>query len=115
MLQQYEPTIKAIISFADLLKVKVNNATINETLQNHPDWPGLLCISDSLNKWNVPNAAGKIEPDKMDELPTPFLGNTNNREHPLVIVTEINAGQVQCRSKYYKQVTTIGGNDFFKT
>ena len=115
MLQQYEPTIKAIISFADLLKVKVNNATINETLQNHPDWPGLLCISDSLTKWNIPNAAGKIEPDKIDELPTPFLAYTNNREHPLVIVTEITADKVQCHSKNYKQLTTISRNDFLKT
>ncbi len=115
MLRQYESTINAIISFAGLLRVKVNTATINETLQNHPDWPGLLCISDSLTKWNIPNAAGKIEPDKIDELPTPFLAYTNNREHPLVIVTEITANNVQCYSKNYKQPTNINRGDFLKS
>lgn len=55
MLTQYEPTVKATITFLKLLKVKVNKKTVDETLQNHPDWPSLLCITDSLNKWNVPN------------------------------------------------------------
>jgi hypothetical protein len=34
---------------------------VDETLQNHPDWPSLLSISDALSKWNIPNASGKIE------------------------------------------------------
>ena len=61
MFNQFEPNIKATISFLKRLGVKVNNATVNETLQNHPDWPSMLCVADSLNKWNIPNAAGKIE------------------------------------------------------
>lgn len=69
MFNQYEPNVKATIHFLKLLNVKVTNTTVNETLQNHPDWPSLLCISDSLNKWNVPNGAGKIDVSKIDELP----------------------------------------------
>ncbi|MCW3111232.1 MAG: hypothetical protein JWQ09_5738, partial [Segetibacter sp.] len=61
MFNQYDPTVEATISFLRLLKVPVNNVTVNETLQNHPDWPNLICISDSLNKWNIPNGAGKID------------------------------------------------------
>lgn len=59
MVKGYEPNVKATIAFLRLLKVKVNKATINETLQSHPDWPGLLCISDALHKWSIPNGAGK--------------------------------------------------------
>lgn len=73
LLNQYEPNVKATIAFLRLLKVKVNDRTVNETLQNHPDWPSLLCINDSLHKWNIPNAAGKIEPEKIEELPGPFI------------------------------------------
>jgi len=58
MFAQYEPNVKATISFLKKLGVKVNDATVNETLQNHPDWPSMLCISDSLNKWSIP------KPDK---------------------------------------------------
>jgi hypothetical protein len=65
MFAQYEPNVKAAISFLKQLDVTVNNATVDETLQNHPDWPSLLCITDSLNKWGVPNAAGKIARKKL--------------------------------------------------
>ena len=61
MFNRFEPNVKATIAFLKLLNVKVTDTTVDDTLQNHPDWPSLLCISDSLNKWNVPNAAGKIE------------------------------------------------------
>ena len=76
MLSNYQPNVKTFISFLRLIQVKINNATVNETLQNHPDWPTLLCISDSLNKWNIPNGAGKIDAHKIDELPVPFIANT---------------------------------------
>lgn len=64
MLNQYEPNVKATIAFLELLKVKVTNETVNETLQN-PDWPSVLCLSDSFNKWDIPNGAGKIEPNQI--------------------------------------------------
>jgi uncharacterized membrane protein/thiol-disulfide isomerase/thioredoxin len=114
MFHQYEPNVNATIAFLKLCKVKINGTTVNETLQNHPDWPSLLCVSDSFSKWNVPNAAGKIEPGKIDQLPTPFLAYTNNREYPLVIVTEVTDNSVRCYSKNYNQLTTTGREDFLK-
>jgi uncharacterized membrane protein len=114
MFNQYEPNVKATIAFLKLLKVKVNSKTINETLQNHPDWPTLLCITDSLNKWNIPNAAGKIEPNQIDQLPTPFIAYTNNREFPLAIVTEVTDKNIQLYSKNYNQPTTENKEDFLK-
>ena len=115
MFNQYEPNVNATIAFLQLQQVKVNSSTVNETLQNHPDWPGLLCVTDSLNKWNIPNGAGKIEPDKIDELPTPFLAYTNDREHPLVIVAAITETSVDCYEKNYNQATTITREAFLKS
>jgi hypothetical protein len=48
MFNRFDPTVKAVIAFLKLLKVDVNNTTVDETLQKHPDWPSLLCVSDSL-------------------------------------------------------------------
>ncbi len=107
---QYESNVKATIDFLRLLKVKVNSITINETLQNHPDYPSLLCISDALNKWNIANGAGKIEPDKIDELPTPFIAYTNDRENPLVIVTETGDAAITS----YNNSVTESKEDFIK-
>ena len=60
MFDQYVTNVKATIAFLKQCKVNVNNATVNETLQNHPDWPSMLWISDSLTKWNITNGAGKL-------------------------------------------------------
>ena len=39
-----------------------------------------FAIRASLNKWNIPNSAGKIEPNKIDELPFPGIsGGSYNR------------------------------------
>ncbi|MBX2887899.1 MAG: hypothetical protein KF829_04535 [Ferruginibacter sp.] len=114
MFNQFEPNVKATINFLKLLNVKVVNTTVNETLQNHPDWPSLLCISDSLNKWNVPNGAGKIDVGKIDELPTPFIAHTINREYPLVIVTNVSAAEIKGISKGHNKETTVKRDEFLK-
>jgi uncharacterized membrane protein/thiol-disulfide isomerase/thioredoxin len=115
MFNQYEPNVKATICFLKQLKVTVNKSTVNETLQNHPDWPGLLCITDSLNKWNIPNGAGKIAIDKIDELPVPFAAYTLDSENPLVIVTQVNSETIQLYQKDYNKPITQTKEDFIKT
>ena len=90
----FEPNVKAVIRFLRILGVKVNPTTVNETLQNHPEWPSLLCISDSLTTWKVPNGAGKIDPKDIDKIPTPFVAKTYDREAPLFIVTEVSDSTV---------------------
>ena len=98
MFNRYEPNVKATIAFLKLLNVKVTNSTIDDTLQNHPDWPSLLCISDSLTKWNIANAAGRIEVEEIDQLPTPFMAYTRRVENPLEIVTEVLDNEVRLYS-----------------
>ena len=106
MFNRYEPNVKATIAFLKLLNVKVTNSTIDDTLQNHPDWPSLLCISDSLTKWNIANAAGKIEVSEIDQLPTPFMAYTGRVENPLEIVTEVSEKELKVYStKQNKELT----------
>ena len=114
MFSQYEPNVKAAISYLKLLKVKVNNTTVNESLQNHPDWPSLLCISDCLNKWDIPNAAGKMDISKLDELPTPFIAYTNDRGNPLTVVNEVSDKTLQSFQKNYDKAITVSKEDFLK-
>ena len=114
MLIQYEPNVKATIAFLTLLNVKVNNVMVDEILQNHPDWPGLLSIADSLNKWNIPNGSGKIEPNQIDQLPVPFIAYTNDREHPLSIVTQVADTTIEFYSKNYSKAITDSKEEFLK-
>ncbi len=117
MIWNYEPNVKGTISFLQLLQVKVNNSTVNDTLQSHPDWPSLLSISDSLKKWNIPNAAGRIEKNEIDQLPVPFIAYTHDREYPLAIITDIKDGVVFYKTgKTGSEQTTkrLKTEEFFK-
>lgn len=114
MLNQYEPNVKATITFLQLLNVKVNKATVNETLQNHPDWPSLLCVSDSMNKWNIPNGAGKIDTSEIDQLPTPFMAHTHDREAPLAIVTKLGETTIELFHKNYTKQKNESRENFLK-
>lgn len=114
MFNQYEPNVATTIAFLRLLKVKVSNATVKDTLQNHPDWPTLLCISDAFNKWNIPSGAGRIQFNKIDELPTPFIAYTNDRKTPLAIVNYISETTVRLYHKNLNELHAESKEDFFK-
>jgi thiol-disulfide isomerase/thioredoxin len=114
MFNRYEPNVKATIAFLKLLNVKVTNVTVDETLQNHPDWPSLLCISDSLNRWNISNAAGEIEVSEIDQLPTPFMAYTDGIENPLEIVTQILENEIRLYSTKQNKLITESKETFLK-
>ena len=114
MSNQYEPTVKATIAFLKLLNVKVNKETVNETLQNHPDWPSLLCVGDSLNKWHIPNGAGRIDTRNIEDLPTPFIAYTHSRETPLSIITGVTETTVNVLKKEYNKIISENKEAFLK-
>jgi uncharacterized membrane protein len=114
MFNRFEPNVKATIAFLKLLNVKVTDTTVDDTLQNHPDWPSLLCISDSLNKWNVPNAAGKIEVSEIDLLPTPFMAYTSSVVNQLEIVLEVSETEVKVFSIIKDKPLTQTKESFLK-
>ena len=115
MFNRYEPNVNATIVFLKLLKVKVNSSTVNETMQNHPDWPSLLCVTDSFNKWNISNGVGKIAPDQIDQLPVPFMVYTNNIEYPLSVVTGVSGTTVHLLSNNYNKSVIKTKEDFIKS
>ena len=114
LLNSYQTPVKATLKFLTLLKVKVNAGTINETLQNHPDWPSLLCISDALNGWNVSNAAGKIAWTDIDQLPVPFMAYMYNPEHPIAVVTKVNEHTVEAYQNTFSKSTVFTREAFFE-
>lgn len=69
-------TSNAVIQFIKQLRVPVTTSSIVETLENHPDYPSLLSICDSLNSWKIENIALNVEPESLDQLPVPFLAHT---------------------------------------
>src|SRR5438309_7806389 len=87
-LQQFSQPVSVTIALLKKLQVKVTRTTVNETLQNHPDYPSLLSISDSLKKWHIDNVAWEVQPKQLSELQVPFIAVLDKDSY--VLVTEIN-------------------------
>jgi len=83
----YENQVLIVDALLKLLKVNVSITTIDQTLQEHPDYPSFLSITDSLNKWNVESIAIQTTADKLPEIPTPFITNYKNGQ--FIVVNQI--------------------------
>jgi hypothetical protein len=94
MINKFEPAVNSVIQFVAFLGVKSNSVTVEEKLQHHPDWPSLLCVSDILTDFDIPNAASKTEPGNIDQIPTPFLTFLTDAKNQLVVVTNVSEEQI---------------------
>lgn len=68
-----ENTENTVYDLLKLLNVKFTERGIRELLKNHPNNPSLLSISDTLSRLRVENVSIKTTPDKLREIPTPFI------------------------------------------
>jgi len=116
ILTNYEPNVRALILLINALNVKVSNTSINETLKNHPNYPSLLSLSDSLNHWGVENIGAHIESDKLAELETPFLAHiTNGTEESFILIQDVEENFIRYRKNpNSKKVITKSKTDFLK-
>jgi ABC-type bacteriocin/lantibiotic exporter with double-glycine peptidase domain len=89
LFNQYENPVAVTIQLLKRLHVKVTSYAIVKAILNHPDYPSILSISDALNTWHVDNAAINIEPEKLTELPLPFVAFTKTNGGIFVTVTNI--------------------------
>lgn len=63
----------------ELLGIKHTQRFIENNILSHPDHPSLLCVSDTLKKYNIENAAVKVEKNKLSELPTPCIAQLKGK------------------------------------
>lgn len=59
--------------FLRSMNVKVTNTTAEIYVESHPDYPSMLAYADALDAWKVENAAVRVTPEQLAELPTPFI------------------------------------------
>lgn len=59
--------------FLELLGVPYSKNQLEKDLEEHPDFPSLLSISDTLANYNIENISIQVDRDKMMDLPAPFI------------------------------------------
>lgn len=79
------------------LRIKVNRATSDRCLADHPNEESLFAISDCLNEWNVTNYAFRIDKnsDEMANLRYPFLAHYTALKEQFILVHSIKNGIVE--------------------
>ncbi|MBS4042242.1 MAG: thioredoxin domain-containing protein [Chitinophagaceae bacterium] len=115
MINSYSNIESITIILIQHFKLPITKSTARESIKNHPDYPSLLSISDSLNKWQIPNAAFKIEANKLSELPLPFIAHLVKANSAFALVTSIGSNSITYQTgttAKSKQSITI--KDFLK-
>ena len=105
-----------LVSVTSKLLKKINvpftKIGLKTTLTNHPFYPSLLSLSDTINQYGIVNRALKVEIDQLEELPTPFFAFIHNPEintEDFVCVTDISKESVEY---YYTGVRKVSKNSF---
>jgi len=109
---QYENDSNVVIQFLKKHQIKVTGQTVDETLQQHPDYPSILSISDSLKKWGVNNVTIKVVPEKLAELPFPCIVHAKNES--FIILDAVDQTQVHYTNGKGK-TKSMSLDDFLKT
>lgn len=60
-------------------------------MEKHPDYPSLLAISDVLTSFGIENAAFRVEPGMLTNVPCPFIAHTAQYGGDFVVVRKIEA------------------------
>jgi len=110
---QYNHDSGVVIELLKKQQVKVVDRTVDETLQQHPDYPSILSISDSLKKWGVNNVIVKVEPERLSELPFPCIVHTRIGADGFIIIDAVDQTQVQYTDGK-GTVSSISLDDFLK-
>ncbi len=110
-----ENAVAATLLFIRKLKVPVTATTVIETLQGHPDYPSLLSVSDSLHQWQIDNICLKAGPEKLDELPVPFIAHLRAGRGSFAVVTSIMENEITyIDTESEKKPITKSREDFLK-
>ncbi|ASZ12013.1 thioredoxin domain-containing protein [Chitinophaga pendula] len=107
--------VDAVFSLVKRLKVPANEATIKDELTTHPEYPTLLSVSDVLNNLKVRNVTIKATPDKLSELPLPFIAQiaVDNKEF-FSTVHEVTHNKVSCTHEVTGKLRSISLDEFSK-
>ncbi|WP_293299339.1 vitamin K epoxide reductase family protein [Pedobacter sp. UBA4863] len=78
------------------LSIKVSDFSLRNKLEDHPDFPSLMAVSDCFTAWNMPNAGYLIKKEsyKVEELQFPFIAQSPANGGLLMLIHEIVNGKV---------------------
>jgi len=102
---------------ANLLQVKISRSTLKREIEEHPDYPSLLSISDVLNNYGVDNLTARFDLSKFMDIPTPFITQLKGDRSTIdlfTVVKQINSNSIRLFDPEKSQWITLTTADFLK-
>lgn len=90
-------TVKVSQALLDALNIRVNKSTLKRHLIEHPDYPSLQSISDTLVMFGVENLAMSVPSEKFASIPVPFVAQSIERadnSNRFILITNIDSASV---------------------
>jgi uncharacterized membrane protein/thiol-disulfide isomerase/thioredoxin len=106
--------ITAATEFLSYLDVQVTKTSIKESIESHPDFPSILSISDAFNKWKVGNICLKVDKQKIDILPVPFIAHLDLGGGTFAVVKSVSKGKISYIKSDKKKEEETPLDDFVK-
>lgn len=74
MFLRFEDNIEfATRRFLYLLGIKIDRYTLSDRIQEHPDYPAMLSITDTVSSFGMDTLAVRLEAEQLDQIQIPFL------------------------------------------
>lgn len=110
---KYDFVPAILIRLFKYLGVNITNDSVDSTLRSHPNYPSILSIGDSLEKWNIENRIIKTEDTSLKKIHLPCIAHTKVATEPFMIITAIDADTVSYLGKNAKE-KKIKREDFLR-
>lgn len=75
--------------FLELVDVKLSYTTLQQEVEDHPDYPSLLSISDVFSKYKVDNITASFDPADLVKIPPPFITQIKGSESDMEYFTVV--------------------------
>ncbi len=92
--------------YVQSLKVALTKTTLQNTLEEHPDYPSLLSLSDVFDGFKIENAAIQIDAEQLETLPTPYIAHLKNDGGEFVLVQKTTESEFIYANKNGKYSTS---------
>ncbi len=115
-----ENLVHVVEKILSIKGIKYTDKFVRDSILSHPDYPSLLSVSDTLEKYKIDVLAIKIDDDKLNQVPTPFVAQVHNNNNDLFYTIEdVCENEIICfddsnklmkikRKDFLKQWTGVG-------
>ena len=100
-------------AYTRFLNIPLTQTSLQNVLEEHPDYPSLLSLSDAFDAFKIENVAAQIDTDQLTTSSPPYIAHLNTNGGQFVLVknaTESGFGYIDENH----QQTTISRSDFLQ-